>query len=180
MDQTTKATRIGLYKALDMGGVSDWAIDLEDYQSDPIPAGWQTFKNQIKLGSDPYIEGNRTGNWTSLSCTDPAVEGIAQFTPSQRWAMLDCNNAWQDAITVWTTIDNNTDGLSFSESISNTYHGPEELNCGSLSSDSNCDSTVLCSQGVGSGPAGYEVLNSLIIIHEVRMKIVTNVVYLPV
>jgi len=180
MDPTTKATRIGLYKALDMGGASDWAVDLEDYQPDPIPAGWQTFKNQVKLGTDPYIL-NRTGNWSTIQCTDPAVVGLAEFTPSQRWSMLDCDNAWQDAINQWTNFDNITgDDLSFSESISNTFHGPEEMNCSSLLTDSNCDTTVLCSAGEEYGAAGYEVLNSLIIVHEVRIKIVTNVIYLPV
>lgn len=181
MDPTTKASRISLYQGLDMGGVSDWAVDLEDFQPDPIPQGWSDFIMQIKLGNDPYIEGNRTGNWTSLSCDDPAVEGVGQFTADQRWGMLDCDDAWSDAITVWKTIDRPSGNLSFGLSIANTYHTAELSDCGSLTADSNCDSTITCSQaqGKGSGPAGYEVTNSLVVVHEVRAMIITNVVYPP-
>jgi hypothetical protein len=181
MSPTTKATRVSLYNSLDMGGVSDWAVDLEDYQPDPIPAGWPTFIQQIKLGVDPYIEGSRTGNWTSLTCTDPAVEGVGQFTADQRWAMLDCDNAWSDAVNIWKTIDKTAGNLSFDQSIANTYHTAELSQCDSLVADSNCDSTITCTQaiGTGSGPAGYEVTNSLIVVHEVRVIIVTNAIYLP-
>jgi hypothetical protein len=91
--------------------------------------------------------------------------------------MLDCDNAWSDAITVWRTIDKPAGNLSFGLSIANTYHTAELSDCDSLTADSNCDSTA---QGEGLGPAGHEVTNSLIEIHEVRVIMVTNVVFLPV
>jgi hypothetical protein len=169
MDPTNKASRIAFYQALAMGGVSDWAVDLEDYQPDPIPAGWSNFILQVKLGGDPYIEGDRTGNWTSLTCTDKSVEGVANFTADQRWGMMDCDNTWSDAINVWRTIDAVSHNLNFIQSIANTYHINELSNCGTLVQDANCDSTIVCTQaqGTGSGPGGYEVANSLIMIHEV-------------
>jgi hypothetical protein len=170
MSPSTKATRTAIYQSLDLGGVSDWATDLEDYRSSPNPEGWGTFINNIKLYGDPYIEGNRTGNWTSLTCTDPAVVGLATFTSSERWGMLDCDDAWTDALNVWTTIDNVTHNLNFPLSVWNTFHAPENSACQVLLIDANCDTTLECTDtvGEGSGPAGYLVLNSLIEVHEVR------------
>ncbi|KAJ6559463.1 glycoside hydrolase superfamily [Mycena vulgaris] len=38
MSNTTKASRTTLYKGMNMGGVSDWAVDLETYLTPPSPA----------------------------------------------------------------------------------------------------------------------------------------------
>lgn len=92
------------------------------------------------------------------------------YMPDQRWGILDCDNAWADAIAVWKTVDKPAMNLSFIESIANTYHVSEKSNCGALDSHDNCDSSIDCTQAVGegSGPAGYEVWNSLVKIHQVN------------
>ncbi|KAH8649114.1 glycoside hydrolase superfamily, partial [Xylariales sp. PMI_506] len=169
MDADTKKERQSLYRLFQMGGTTEWATDLEDYLSPPAGLdSWFDFTTQIKLGGDPYIEGTRTGNWTSLTCSDPAVEGVGQLTPAQRWAEMDCDNAWMDAINVWKTVDRISANLTFSQSIANTFHVAENANCGSLVSHSNCDATITCqgAVGVGSGPGGYEVWNTMVLIHE--------------
>ena len=154
-----------------MGGATDWASDLEDY-NDPPPrsVSWDNFELSIKVGTDPYQEGPRTGNWTSVTCSDRSVEDIRHLTAGERWSMMDGADAWKDVINVWKTYDRGHNSLIFSRSISDTVHGPEMSNCSSLLDLNNCDQTEKCvgSDGAGSGAAGYEIWNSFVIIHEVR------------
>ncbi|KAF7561921.1 hypothetical protein G7046_g2225 [Stylonectria norvegica] len=169
MGPKTKASRATLYRSLNMGGTSDWATDLERYNDVPKQAkSWADFKLNVKAGMDPYQVGKRHGNWTSVTCTDQGVEDLRDLTPSQRWGMLDCSDAWNDAVNVWKTVDKPARRISFSQSISNTLHGPEDSECGNLKADTNCANTVQCNDFVGSGTgaAAYEVWNSLIQIHE--------------
>lgn len=168
MSPTTKAGRIGIYQSYDLGGVSDWAVDLQDFQPSPIPEGWATFLKQINLYGNPYVEGIREGNWTDL---DPAVEGVAVFTPNERWGMLDCNDASSDAITIWRTIDNVTGSIGFFQSVSGTYQDQATAGCDVIHIDGTCDVSLECTDtvGEGTGPAGYLVLISLIGVHLVRI-----------
>lgn len=115
----------------------------------------------------------RTGNWTSLTCTDPAVEGLFEFSPSQQWSMLDCDDAWNDAVADWRTIDQPA-RFGFSESISNTFHINMPAACESLDDTNNCDNTILCTQGPGTGPAGYKIWNSLVMVHAVCVMITSK------
>lgn len=169
MDEDTKAARKLLYQLLQMGGSTDWAVDLEDYQDPPGgTASWSGFMLQIKSGVDPWEEGSRTGNWTEQDCTGQGAADIHALTAQQRWDMLDCAHAWQDALDVWTQIDRPANNLTFSESIANTYHVGENAGCANLLAEDNCDSIVVCTQavGAGSGPAGYVLWNSLVMVHE--------------
>ncbi|ROW15174.1 hypothetical protein VPNG_03014 [Cytospora leucostoma] len=169
MDVDTKSERTSTYKTLQMGGTTDWATDLEDYQNPPAGTkSWAIFVEEAQSGLDPWEEGNRTGNWTEMDCSSQRVADLHALTPQERWDMLDCVNAWQDAIDVWTQIDRPAKKLSFPESIANTYHVGENANCGSLFGEDNCDEIIECTQAVGSGtgPAGYVIWNSLVLIHE--------------
>ncbi|KAK3936951.1 hypothetical protein QBC46DRAFT_461157 [Diplogelasinospora grovesii] len=159
MSPEIKASRKTIYQGLEMGGSTDWASDLEDYTDPPARASsWPNFTLSIKTGTDPYQVGPRNGNWTTITCTDPSSE-------------MDAPDAWTDVINVWTTYDRGKDGLSFTQSISDTLHGPEQADCGSLLDTSNCVQTEQCDGfiGAGSGAAAYEIWNSFVIIHEVRV-----------
>ncbi|KAI0968045.1 glycosyl hydrolases family 18-domain-containing protein [Xylaria arbuscula] len=162
MDQETLATRTGLYKSLKMGGTTNWAIDQESFMD--VPGGvsdWNTFVLDIKSNMNPLIEGDRTGNWTMLQCTDPAVVGLAQYTPSERWGLLDCDNAWADAVAVWKNIDEPAGNLTFPFSIANTFHVGENSECENLLKNDYCNEITECVASSGSGPAGYLVWGSL-------------------
>jgi hypothetical protein len=102
------------------------------------------------------------------------VENIKNLYPPQRWAMMDGADAWTDVINTWTQFDQTgPHSLTFTHSVSKTINGREDADCGSLLATSNCDSTVTCSDYVGVGnagqaiPAGYEIWNSMVVIHEV-------------
>ncbi|KAF2160903.1 glycoside hydrolase family 18 protein, partial [Zasmidium cellare ATCC 36951] len=157
-------TRATLYQGINMGGVCDWAIDLQTCNEPPSRSNsWAEFISAVNVGSDPADVGNRTGNWTTLTCTDDAVTNIRGLTPQERWDELDCKDAWTDVISVWQNIDQGHDSLSFTESISDTLHGPENANCSQAGPLSNCEQTQQCSDfvGEGTGPAGYEIWNSM-------------------
>lgn len=140
-----------------------------------IVVAWLSFKLLAILFVSMFLivghvisDGVRTGNWTTFTCNDPAMSGLARLLPQERWVMLDCDHAWSDAIHLWKTVDSVSNNLSFSQSIANTFHVNELSRCEALIADSNCDTTVECTDAVGqgSGPAGYEVYNSMIMIHE--------------
>ncbi|KAK3934563.1 putative glycoside hydrolase [Diplogelasinospora grovesii] len=168
MDDSIRSERSALYKGLQMGGTTNWASDLESYHDAPDTSNsWDSFKLSIKTGVDPYAEGERHGNWTSLGCDDPSVAGLKFYTPQQRWNMMDAPDAWSDVMNVWKTYDRPLN-TNFTVSVSNTIHGPQGADCGSLLDTNNCGQTIVCNQiqGGGSGPAGYEIWNSMVYIHE--------------
>ncbi|PNY26292.1 Chitinase [Tolypocladium capitatum] len=167
MSPEIRDSRTAIYKELNMGGTTNWAIDLESYNGPPARSGsWFNFTVSLKAGLDPYQVGERHGNWTDLTCADRSVEDMRHLSPSERWNMMDCPDAWKDAIDVWKTYDNGK--RKFTQSISDTLHGPEGADCGILLTSSNCDTTLQCGPfiGSGSGPAAYEIWNSLVQVHE--------------
>ncbi|RFU79626.1 glycoside hydrolase, superfamily [Trichoderma arundinaceum] len=134
MSNGIKASRAALYKGLAMGGTADWATDLQEFNNPPfIVSSWGVLINNVKLSRDPYEGDNQTGNWTSLTCMDPAMQDALYMSCSQRWSELDASNAWSDAINVWFNIDQpkmGPSGYSFTLSIMNTFHAGENLDFG--------------------------------------------------
>ncbi|KAK3395608.1 hypothetical protein B0T20DRAFT_359271 [Sordaria brevicollis] len=103
----------------------------------------------------------RTGNWTTIQCTDPAVRWLYKYAPDERWAALDCDHAWSDSIDVWKNIDEPAGTLTFIRSIFNTHHGPQRQECRDLIVNSRCTAWNLCEVHDGSGACSYEIVNSL-------------------
>ena len=94
MSPTVKAARRTLYKQISMGGVSDWATDLQEYHDPPsLAASWADLKNTVNLGLIPDQVGTRTGNWTQVQCDNQAVTWRTNMTAAHRWSMADGNNA---------------------------------------------------------------------------------------
>lgn len=173
MDDSIRTARTAIYKGLGMGGTSNWATDLEKYHDAPsISKDWRAFRLSIKRGDNPYAVGDRHGNWTDLKCTDPAIQNAEHIPPQERWNMLDGSDAWRDIMKVWTEYQMPA-GTKFTVGVSYTIHGPPIADCGSLALSNNCEQTVQCSsnfEGGGSGAVGYEIWNSMVIIHEARVK----------
>ncbi len=172
MSPEQKRGRKSFYTLFNMGGTSDWASDLEDYHDAPLEfPSWKTFTQVVKQGVDPRVVGFRTGNWTSIHCNDPCLGNLENLTPKERWDVMDCANAWKDAINVWKHIDRPRGGgpQAFSQSVSRTVQGPPDGSCGSVDDVSNCEQTLPCPDfvGYGAGAASYEIWDSLVYIHEV-------------
>ncbi|OAA63574.1 Glycoside hydrolase, subgroup, catalytic core [Niveomyces insectorum RCEF 264] len=173
MSADVRASRVAQYQGLGMGGATNWAIDLEDFNAPPAGSGsWPDFINNVLLGVDPVDPGSgsrtRPGNWSTLQCDNPAIPIDNGLTASQRWAELDCDDAWMYAVDVYNTVDK-ARGIKFTVSVANTLHGPTVGNdCSSPSLKSNCDQTLPCYLwSLENSTAGtFEVWNSLVIIHE--------------
>ncbi|RAL13110.1 glycoside hydrolase family 18 protein [Aspergillus homomorphus CBS 101889] len=162
MSDGIKASRRSLYKGLAMGGTTDWATDLQKDNPPPYPAkSWAGVIDDVVLDKDPYVEGNRTGNWTSLTCSDPAMQDVLYMPCAQRWSELDASDAWSDAIGIWENIDKqkltgSNDEKKFSYSLMNTFHVGESTNCGLVAPGGSCSDSYPCSvfEGFGSGGSG--------------------------
>jgi hypothetical protein len=169
MDDAIRAERSSLYAGLQLGGTSNWAVDLEAYHDPPENiASWTDFVVKIQAGGDPYQEGTRSGNWTSLSCdTDAAAQESIDLPPEVRWAELDCSDAWHDMITVYE-VDDKPNKKNFTRSLANTMRGPG-------GNPSECDGgweIQSCKdvEGGGSGPASFVIWNSFYQINKVRKR----------
>ncbi|OAA36492.1 chitinase [Metarhizium rileyi] len=167
MSPEVLSLRTQLYRSLNMGGTTNWAIDLETFHDIPKDSGapsWAIFKEKLKSGLDPYQKGQRHGNWTSLTCNDRAVEDLDDLTPSERWSRLDAPDAWNDVLDIWTTYYASDKHRSFSQAITDTLQGPTDVHCETIAQSNHCDSTKECTDFVGSGtgPAGYEIFNSFV------------------
>lgn len=168
MDDKVKASRVGNYKAYSMGGTSDWAIDLAAYNNAPKGStSWEDFK----LNANFEVRGTRSGNWSEIECTHPAVSSLEKYTPSERWSLLGCDDAWKDAVAVWRNIDKGGGFFNdFGKSISHFFNGPENTECIKLKASNGCDfDGVLCNRnpGAATGAAGYLVWNSIASVHKV-------------
>lgn len=178
MDDAIKASRQSLYQGLNMGGSAEWATDLETYNNVPYPAtSWPEFISDIRIGQVLFSESeNITGNWTSVQCTDPAVNFWVQdqMSAQQRWSEIDGDDAWADVTNQWLNVDQPNGDITFIASIVNSIHGPELTNCESIGPINNCQMTVQCwfdTAGSDGSPAAgavsYEIFNSLVMVHEV-------------
>ncbi|KFY02144.1 hypothetical protein V490_00596 [Pseudogymnoascus sp. VKM F-3557] len=167
MDDATKASRTTLYKSLVMGGTTDWATDLQEFKAVPAIAKdttWASFKMQIKMGQDPYKDVVRLGNWSSLTCDDPAaqIKNWETITTADRWAQLDADNAWNNAIEEWKRKRDGTPKttLSFTASLAQTFGYDVALDCRQVATGSGCSEPFAC-KDFDTGAAGYIIFNSL-------------------
>lgn len=180
MDDSVKASRQSLYQSLNMGGSTDWATDLETYNNVSYPAtSWLVFILEIQNNVYPLSEPeNITGNWTTVTCDDPAANHWEEenMSAAQRWSQMDGDDAWTDITNQWINVDQPAGKITFIGSIVNSLHGPELVGCQSIGSGSNCEMTDKCwfdttapDGAPAAGAVSFEIYNSLIIVHEVRI-----------
>ncbi|KAI6754849.1 hypothetical protein HG530_012601 [Fusarium avenaceum] len=168
MSPSTKMARETIYKSFGMGGTTDWAVDLQKYNDVPKPSkSWAIFIEDARNGKDPKLDDVRTGNWTDLDCTTPAIRDIKQYTAPERWRMVGTNDAWRDLINIYKTLDQERK-YPFSKSITLNLRIQTRENCREMMS-SICDRGEGCTTAMDSdlsGPAGMFIWNSLAKIHE--------------
>lgn len=150
MSDSTKQTRKEIYAALNFGGSTEWALDLESFVAD--------FDDQEKVY---YSEES---DWATHACNDPAVNNsISAGRP--RWNAAGCDAAWADFLTSW---DENPRSSSFSNALSNYFHGPPNWDCGEIVAvDSNRSNTLQCNNVDKFPPAAQFIMDSLALIQKV-------------
>ncbi|KAH8882896.1 glycoside hydrolase, partial [Thozetella sp. PMI_491] len=174
MSPSTKAVRGVLYQGLNMGGVTDWAIDLETNLDPPVKdEDWPYFIRAVNSGIDPQL-GARTGNWTQLNCDDPAAKDDIYFTADARWAELDCADAWQNALDHWTKVDRPAQNVNFLDSLQFSFKTVEGAECGKMTTPDHCTEYLQCQDVHGdpgeTGPAAWLIWNSLININSMYLS----------
>ncbi|KAK8012878.1 chitinase [Apiospora marii] len=182
MSPATKKTRAALYKAWGMGGTTDWATDLQKYHDVPAPASsWASFKQKALNGEEPKDDDERSGNWTSLECTNDMVSNEKKYDVATLWSGLGGDDAWADVKRVWTETDRpryesgDDTTLSFMVSVHETLkiQGGKD-GCTSIL-DTQCPSDS-CSKGMDgplSGPAAQLIWNSLVLIRDMHKSYYT-------
>ncbi|KAJ7802288.1 hypothetical protein B0H14DRAFT_2385596, partial [Mycena olivaceomarginata] len=104
MSDATKATRTAMYKGLNMGGVSDWAVDLQASLAPPSPTA-PTPPAESGNFSDP-IGPNGWMNPYLQNCTIEQADMINEAwleaaTLAQYHYEWWANQKWQDAMTLY-------------------------------------------------------------------------------
>ncbi|TQV98247.1 glycosyl hydrolases family 18 [Cordyceps javanica] len=185
MTPALRKTRTNIYKNLKMGGTTNWATDLEDFNDAPEGVkDWANFRLQIKAGKNPLNHaGDRTGNWTKLTCDDKFWTEKLDYTPSQRWAGLDAKDAWTDIINDWKQYRKDRPNSAkeegaFSQFISYLIGNPPDPHCEDILTGNNCRNTWDCKEFKGdkSGPAAALIWNSLVKISSTYAKYHQSVV----
>jgi hypothetical protein len=170
MDDDVKASRRNLYKSFSFGGTADWATDLRTYNPPPGSSdSWPFYISAVNRGVDPSGGGTSKIDWKSLNCLNPAVTDVDKYTPGERWAMLGCSDAYKAAIDKWNTNDSGK-GMSFTESLIRTYRAPQGVQWGTHDAGGSflqCDDF----HGEGTGPAAYEVWNSMVLLNKVSTQL---------
>ncbi|KAH6631034.1 hypothetical protein B0J18DRAFT_379787 [Chaetomium sp. MPI-SDFR-AT-0129] len=166
-----KKIRTSLYASWGMGGTTDWASDLQEFHPVPGPLkDWDAYKLAISVGEDPKIDNTRTGNWTSLNCSEDMVMYWGDYLAADRWTGLYAADAWKDIVRVWFDTDQ-ARKKTFTGSVSETLGTGLVADCANIANGKvdNCDATLQCPEaanGKTSGPAAVVIWDSLVLIHE--------------
>lgn len=161
MDPGNKVERTKYYKGLNFGGTTDWAVDLQTFlPGDKCPANSPDCSTLL---FNSWSQGGPGVDWRKQECTNPWITDAAR-NPKDRWYGVGCDNAWQDAVNYWKSAPGRG-GLSFPETISNFFHGPEGMACDLAVDHNGCSSYTQCQST--NRPAGYLILNSMISVNNV-------------
>ena len=149
MDDNQKTQRGNLYQALNFGGATDWAVDLQVFDPD---------EHQV-IPQPGYL------NWTQLNCKNDAVNFTNTSPYSQRWDTLDADAAWNDSLAWWNEYKNGNE--NFTQELSDFFKEPISMHCEVLVENNGCSNYVQCVDGQYTGPASYFILNSFVTINNV-------------
>lgn len=195
MDDQDKIARANLYKSLKFGGTVDWAIDLVKFWKADLSdiiihdignaysggCGWISWGGmrgggiwhgcEKSKGSNP-AECGTDESWRSIGCGNP---GISKYNDASEtlWNNVKAPAAWCSGIKDWISKrDNELQGYSFPQQLSQYYNGPPDFYCDVLTTDlasSGCMTPSSCKGPDDQSAAAMQhILHSLHNIHEVR------------
>lgn len=167
MGPIIKKVRSLLYTAWGMAGISDWATDLQKYYNPPAPAeSWGGYKAGIFAETEESeTDHSRNGNWTDFSCEHPVIANPYEYTPSDRWTLMNGDAAWADIVRIYKDTDSKR-SLNFIQSLHETVALSGLSRCGNM--DYQVCGTDECEKGLDdpeSGPAAHFIVQSLSKIH---------------
>ncbi|KAF3392821.1 hypothetical protein F1880_008720 [Penicillium rolfsii] len=159
MSPEIRESRVSKYQSLNMGGSVNWATDLESFEEAPT-GNWSDFKAAILAKKNP-LEGSdlHDGNWSSLTCDDEYYTATPYYTPAQRWAALDVDDAWDDMMKAYKHYRDTVNKMSFTGYVGYLIGKQDSNDCGAIVSSGGCGGTVDC--GNGRSPAEVLIWESL-------------------
>ena len=160
MDADTKATRTSIYRALNFGGITDWAIDLESFGIDEYMSEG-VYKSYAEGGSCPWTFGD------GFTCTLPAMRNASTTLKDERWEQLAAGCAWRALALAWDTNEKQ-DGMKFSEFASDFYAGPTPFDCTNPGGCSTASTLCPTASENDSGPGAQLILESFVRLNKVR------------
>ena len=142
MDATEKADRSKTYKRLNMGGTSDWAVDLESFTNLERRTSAGILQNKfskkgVVIPEDGQPEDDGTVHWYDIECSDRAVSNATEIRKT-RWEAAKAGEAWSDAIAAYNTSTSDTGSFS-SWIIGHFFRGTEGVHCGGTRVASHCN-----------------------------------------
>ncbi|KAM5435297.1 hypothetical protein MferCBS31731_006262 [Microsporum ferrugineum] len=181
MVESVRARRANIYKGYNMGGTTNWAVDLDKFQDPPnliegsdVKLSWQQIKQNIKKTGDAAAcdKESRTGNWVTRECTEEFVASRLDYTSKERWEGLECSAAWNDTLIRWQFCDR-PNNATFSDSVLDFLNLGETAQCNDLALVDNCSPVAMCFAHHSSsdkkddwtGACAYLVWNSLAQVH---------------
>lgn len=161
MDDDTKAKRTTFYKALNLGGTTDWAVDLAEFKS---AAQCPSSSPDCYAGPPPPPADL---DWRKVTCTDPWIVDASQ-NQTDRWNGVGAPQAWADAVDYWVkSTKPNPGNLNFTGQISNFFHLHEGIRCEVTIDNNGCTGPFDCQTTADTGAASYLVLGSITAVESV-------------
>ncbi|KEZ43542.1 hypothetical protein SAPIO_CDS4454 [Scedosporium apiospermum] len=163
MNRSNKEARKSAYQALNFGGITDWAVDLQEFSPNEYITPF--VMKQLAEGEEC--------KWRWLEGVDCLNEGIRNASSPKKWqwheAATDC--AWRFVKTEWSKQKGNESGEVFSLFVSKKLNGPRNFNCQEMSINGCSGSTPLCTvfQTIESGPAAMFIISSFMKLHEILL-----------
>ena len=108
------------------------------------------------------IRRRQSPSWSNATCTTPAVTD-ASIDQTKRWNSVDTEGSWKAVMADWKAKSSN--GLTFTQEVSNFFNGPEQMLCGDISARDGCGSYIICNNV--NHPAGMFILNSFVAVSSV-------------
>ncbi|KAF2667536.1 glycoside hydrolase [Microthyrium microscopicum] len=171
LDEDNKKKRSDFFKSLNLGGTTEWAIDLNTFlpgDDSSLPRNGDGFSlgGQKQSGSlaDLLQSQKMDESWKQLDCESKGAT-TTDDNPLDRWDWLKANAAWAAVVQNWTnsqvTTNRNARQLDFPNYVANFFHGTDGRGCGPLGVN-GCQSPEKCMQGKDTGPAGHLIINSFV------------------
>lgn len=147
MNNNNKGRREALWKSMNFGGVSDWAIGLAEFLPNDVSQVPSLSMEEIKE------------DWANITCKHPYARN-SSYRQSDRWKTLKVDEAWKHVVGKWDACAKS--GMPFPVFVSRLLNGPDGMYCGSISSTNNCLATVECSDESERRPAAALLLSSFV------------------
>jgi len=169
MNNSNKDARKSAYQALNFGGITDWAVDLQEFSPEEYITPF--VMKQLAEGEEC--------KWKWLEGFDCLNQGIQRANAPRKWQwdMVAADCAWRSVKKAWSESGGENNGTIFSLFVLEELDAQRNLNCQALGSNGCSGAPPVCTvyQTDKSGPAAGLIVSSFMQIHDVRQGIIESI-----